>query len=377
MKFVKLLFALMFSIVSGVTVSCAAGLNPIPLTGALVTFNILNFTGIMQFTGAFMGLTVTDLITEYGAYYKAGGQNVARVLKQMMQPTVTEKFMTLIKTDDTIYELAQGKINDLLQPFQKAFTVKGGMEFTPNKLQLYHVKVDDSLYPDDIEATWLGFLSSSDLTRKDWPIVRYIIENYYLPKIKENIELKEIFNGVYSAPMAGVAGATGTSMNGLKKQLQDGLSAGTVNFVPMGHITRANIFDKVENFVNCISQVYQGVPMNINMSPVWEKAYLQDKRSQGFYFYTAAGDVNKGIDFTPQSVQGLPSMLGSNIIFATPKDNMLYLQKKDINKYKFNIEESKREVFFMTDWWEGVGFGINEIVWAFDPSITEASGSGF
>jgi hypothetical protein len=29
----------------------------------------------------------------------------------------------------------------------------------------------------------------------------------------------------------------------------------------------------------------------------------------------------------------------------------------------FKIEESKRQVFFMSDWYEGIGFGLNEAVW--------------
>ena len=34
-----------------------------------------------------------------------------------------------------------------------------------------------------------------------------------------------------------------------------------------------------------------------------------------------------------------------------------------MNKETFKVEESKRCVSVMTDWGEGVGFGINEVVW--------------
>jgi len=30
---------------------------------------------------------------------------------------------------------------------------------------------------------------------------------------------------------------------------------------------------------------------------------------------------------------------------------------------KIDVQESKRCVSFLTDWWKGVGFGISEIVW--------------
>ena len=30
---------------------------------------------------------------------------------------------------------------------------------------------------------------------------------------------------------------------------------------------------------------------------------------------------------------------------------------------KFDIQESKRTVSILTDWWEGLGFGMNAAVW--------------
>jgi hypothetical protein len=111
--------------------------------------------------------------------------------------------------------------------------------------------------------------------------------------------------------------------------------------------------------------------MTVNMSKRWERAYLTDKRANGFYQISGEGQINKKVDFVPQEVKGLASMAGSNVLWATPKANMVHLTKKDINKNKVNIEESKRQVFLMTDWWEGIGFGINEIVWT-----TYGTGSG-
>jgi hypothetical protein len=32
------------------------------------------------------------------------------------------------------------------------------------------------------------------------------------------------------------------------------------------------------------------------------------------------------------------------------------------------VEESKREVSLMLDWYEGIGFGYNELVYAFKPA---------
>lgn len=312
-------------------------------------------------------MDISAILSEYGAYYEKSGQNKKRVLKMLMQAAVTEAIMTPMKTDDTVFKLAQATIDDIIQPFQKSWTPNEASAFIANELKLYHLKVDEELYPDDIEASWLGFLASNDLDRSKWPLVRFIIEGLYIPKITDNIELKEIFHGVYAAPEAGVAGATGTSMHGLGKMILDGLEDGTVNNIDLGVITAENIFDKVELFVDGISEVYQGVKMEICMSNKWARAYHRDKRAQGFYDYGSDKDVKGNVDFTPQSVKSLPSMHGSDVVFATPKSNMISMGKKSQNKNKFSIETLKRQVFFMTDFWKGVGFGINGAVWAHDP----------
>lgn len=319
-----------------------------------------------------MGLTVSGLISEFGAYYLNSGQNAKRVLKLMTQPTKTETYMTPIKTDETIYQLAQSTVSELVQPFQKAWTPKGTDTFTPKTITMQHLKADIELYPDDIEATWLGFLASGELTRKDWPLVKWLIEGNYLPKIRENLELAEIYKGVFASPTPGAAGATGTSMNGLQLLLQQGVALGTINQITLGALDEATIFDQVELFIDGISQVYQGIPMNVYMSPYWAKAYLRDKRTNGFYTIKSQGEIDLSIDFAPQTVVPLPSMAGTNDIFATPKENMIHLTKKDSNRNKFNIEESKRQVFLMTDWWEGIGFGIDQAVWT---NVTAGSGS--
>jgi hypothetical protein len=315
-------------------------------------------------------MNISDILSEYGAYYEKAGQNKKRVLQLLMQATVTEGHMTPMKTDDTVFKLAQATIDDIIQPFQKGWTPNEAAAFVANELRLYHLKVDEELYPDDIEASWLGFLAADDLDRSKWPLVRYIIEGLYIPKIADNIELKEIFHGEYAEPTPGVAGATGTSMNGLAIMIRDGLEDGSINNIDLGSLTAENIFDKVEEFADNISEVYQGVKMNVFMSQTWYKRYMRDKRAQGFYDYSSDKSITSGIDFTPQSVVALPSMHGSDVIFATPKSNIISLSKKSQNKNKFMIETLKRQVFFMTDFWKGVGFGINGAVWAHDPDAS-------
>lgn len=320
-----------------------------------------------------MGLTVSSIISEFGAYYESTGQNAKRVLRLLTQPSVTEGFMTSKKTDDTIYKLANSSVSAIIQPFQKTWSPKGTNAFKPVKIEQHHIKADIELYPDDIEASWLGFLSDNNQTRKDWPLVKWLVESDYLPKMREEMELNEIYKGQFVEPESGVAGDAGTGMDGLRLKQVQGITAGTMNALTgLGTLDPATIFDQVEAAVDQVSEVYLGVSMKVFMSNKWALAYMRDKRSNGFYTIKSSNEIDRSIDFVPFQVQGLPSMAGTNDIFITPKENMIHLTKKDVNKSRFNIEESKRQVFLMTDWWEGVGYGINEAVWT---NVTAGSGS--
>ena len=311
-----------------------------------------------------MSLTVTDVITEYGAYYQDAGQNKQRLLKLLTTPRELTDLATPIKTDDQIYRLGNAFFESLVQPFQKAFTPKGGVEIVPNEIRVYRMKIDIEFQPDDLVASWLGFLTAKSVNRADWPFVKWLNEVYFISKIDADMELKEYYKGIYSTPVSGSAGIDGTSMNGLKFQLQDGVDKGTINSVSLGgDLDKDTIFDQVELFTDLISEVYQGIQMNVYMSRYWYKKYMQDKRAQLFYMKTSDQQIDSGIDFTPLNVKPLACMVGTNDIWCTPKENFLHISPATNMKNTFRFEEAKRSVAVMGDWWEGLGFGINQAVW--------------
>ncbi len=308
-------------------------------------------------------MDIQEIITAFGAYYENSGQNQTRVKKMLTQGLITPGICTPIKTDDTIFKLAKLSLSHVVQPFQKGWTPRNASAITPNEIRLFHFKVDEDIWPDDVEATWLGFLESESVTRKDWPLVRFLIEAGYIPQINHDMELFEYGQGAYADPTPGTSGVTGTGMDGLITLLQRGVDNETINSIPLGALTKESIYDQVETFVDGISQIYQGIPMSVFMSQTWRKLYLRNKRESGFYFKTSDKEIDESIDFTNQNVVELPCLNGTDVIFATPKENLLHLMKKSSNKTKFSIEESKREVSFLCDWWEGLGFGMNAAVW--------------
>ncbi len=310
-----------------------------------------------------MSITTTSIVQEYGAYYIDAGQNKKRILTMLSQGREITDFATPIKTDDTIFRLANATFRTLVQPFQKTFTQKGGVEIVPNEIRQYRFKIDDEFMPDELYATWLGFLTQKSVDRKDWPFVKWLIEVYYARQIDQDMELNEYYKGVYAAPVAGTAGADGTGMNGLKKQIQAGVDALKINSVNLGALDTTTIFDQVESFTDSIAEVYQGIKMNVFMSRYWYKKYMQDKRAQGFYQRTSDKDIDGKIDFTPLDVKPLACMVGTDDIFCTPVENFIHISPATLTKNQFKLEEAKRSVAVMADWSEGLGFGINEAVW--------------
>ena len=94
--------------------------------------------------------------------------------------------------------------------------------------------------------------------------------------------------------------------------------------------------------------------MNVFISRVWYKKYMQDKRAQGFYQKTSDKQIDAGIDFTPLDVKHLACMVGTDDIFCTPAENFLHLSPATFTKNQFKLEEAKRAVAVIADWTEGL-----------------------
>lgn len=310
-----------------------------------------------------MSIVKTNLVTDFGAHYIPEGQNESRLLSAVRTPSKTASYAKPIIHDGDLYRFSNVKLGEIVQGFQKAFTAKGDVTFEPNEIRLRNLKIDLSLYPDDVKGSWLGFLQTlNDQERKNWPIVRYLLEKEVVPQMHEDLELKAYFKGAYVAPVAGTATTTAATMDGVKSLITAGL-AGNMNTVTLTDaISKANAFDRIEEFVDAIPSLLNSVKMRIYMDPKLLRWYHQDKRN------THGADVNYNpekpvVDFTNVELVGLDSMAGEKMLWATPIDNFLYLRRQN-GMQKPKVEEAAREVKLMLDWYEGLGFGYDELVYA-------------
>lgn len=315
-------------------------------------------------------LTISDIVSEYGKYYVNGGQNEKDILKLMKQPAVTPSHAKPILTENTQYQFATSHFGTKVQQFQKKFTPKGDDEFKPNNIQLRQGKIDYSFYPDEITESWAGFLSSIDEgDRSKWPIVRYMVENSVLPSIPNDMELLAYGKGIYEAPVEGESGEASKVMDGLIKLTDDGLvNAGKPmnNVVLTGPSTKDNGVDFIETFLKSVDDLYlNNFKFKILCDPIIVRNYQANYRERFNQSVVYSDERTLKVDFHANvELVSLPSLSNTGRVIATPADNFLYVRRKNgINAP--TIQADKREVIIMTDWWEALGFGYNELVWVY------------
>ena len=309
-------------------------------------------------------MNISDIITEFGAYYLKNGQNAARLYQLLRANSATSELLTPVMTDETIWRAAKAIQKRILQPFQKAFTPIDGAEFTPLEIRMYKMKVDDSQYPDDLEASWLGFLAGNSTDRTTWPFVRWYVEQILIPQAIEDLELYEIFWGVYASPTPGTAGDAGTAMDGINKVIMDLQDAGSIDPILTGTLEadHSDFVDQIEEFADGINAKYAMQSMSLAMSETNAKKYRRGYDAKYGRNTNQIGKNDIEVSKTNLTVVGLPSMVGSDGIWCTPKANAIKLMKRTENINYVEIEKVDRQVKFYTDYSIGVGFIIPQAV---------------
>jgi hypothetical protein len=310
-------------------------------------------------------MDVSEIISEFGAYYIDQGQNMARLVKILNWPLATEKMFTPMMTDETRYRGAQSTFGRLVQPFQQGWTPISSLSFTPIEIQLYNQKVDLDETPHVLEASWLGFLAGNEIDPITWPFVRWYLEVWLIPQIQEDVEINEIYSGVYAAPTPGTAGAAGTSMNGIKKIINDNINSSRITpiadigAIPVGD--DEDVYDYFEMFADRIGKKYWNMDMMIGCGMDIARSALRGK-SLKYNRNTVGIAIDNKVEYTNLSIVGLPSHNGAGKIWCTPKQNAVFFRKKTANMKNFKIESIKRTLSLYTDFWNGIGFHIPEIV---------------
>jgi hypothetical protein len=316
-------------------------------------------------------ITATDVVSMFGAYYLNAGQDQNNIHDRLREQFGSQDAFTVIETEDTILRESNTAYAEVLQGFQKAFTPKGGVTFTPKQIPLFNVKVDQSFYPDDLKNSWFGFLLSEKLDRTEWPFVRWFIEVYVMGQIMADLETQAIYAGVYAAPTPGTANAAVAVMNGVKKIINDAITATTMTTLATGAPSATNTTwaTQVEDFCKLIPELYWNQDFALNMSRGLALRYKQGRRTKYNSNYSQASDMLAVQDFENIQVTGRASMTGATKIWGTPKKNAILAFKGGSNKQIVEVEKVDRQVKVYTDFWIGAGFIDDGIVFTNDRDL--------
>ena len=336
-------------------------------------------------------IDVADLKKEFGTYLSQDTK--IDLYTQMFQGFDTAKYMTT-KLAVTEWRASQGMISSVVQQYSTKWPPKGSMKFTPLVIKNRRHKINVSIIPDDIVDSWLMYLYDESLSPDKMPITRYIMQEYLLPKILEDIELRMIAKGKYkegatdslSSGDQGIPAEDG--MDGFETIIAEAKKVdGTdksmgINFfdktIDIKTCTDDQILNHVREFVSFIAPAFRRKNMPVFCSYEFYERYkwaYKNKWGAG----SGTTDPNFGgdrIDFSTNVLVPLASMYASPIIFATPKENFIKLRHKNEAPNIVNdIQRINYEARIFGEFWLGAGFAIGEAVFAavpdgYDPYAT-------
>ncbi len=316
-------------------------------------------------------IDIEDIVTEWGEYYVNQSQNMSRLKKKLYQGTETDQYFKLQIVTDTVDNNAYAEMAEVLQAYQDAFTPKGDMTFKPVSIKLFPMKIDWEKNPTALWKSWLGFLAGDGIDRAEWPFIRYIIEQHLIARRDEDKEVKAIFKGEFSAPVAGTAGAAEDAMDGIRTIVRGWNTDGRSNAIATGAFES----DPVD-FVTQLEEFVAQIPLNVrrNLKNIFIDAdmmsrYRSGKRSKYNQNWAQASDLETIEDQQNIRVTGLPSMEGSEMIFTSLPDLMVRRQNRAKNINTFKVESAKRAVSIYTDWFEGIGFLVPELLYHNDRDL--------
>lgn len=318
-------------------------------------------------------IDASQVVSMFGDYYKNNGQGVKDINAALRHSFETKNAFTVVETDDSVLDNLNTEFGEVLQSFQKTYTPKGSIKFIPNRIQTFELKVDTSFYPDDLKRSYLEFLTTKNLDRSTWPFVRWVVEVYLMAQIQQDFELEAIFKGVYQAPTAGTANAAVDTMNGIKKIINDGITATKIAPIVTGALSTdpAAFCTQIETFIEAIPSLYRRRGLELNMADSLLIRYMKGRRAKYNNNYNQVSDL-QAVEYYPNiKLHGYESHEGSEKIWASPKLNSILAFKGIANLSNFKIETDKREVAIFTDFRVGLGWLNDNYLFTNDQDVPE------
>lgn len=335
--------------------------------GAGIGLQALGYQLPMGSLAAFT-ITTTALNSAFGSAYKHGDKSERDLFQKIYYgATFDQDLFTKKSTNLTEYQEGLSSSTAVTQPYQADFTPSGSVTFAPFKLSLQAWKIDVQLSSYDIWNSWVGFLH--DMEQKDpsmQAFVRYVMENHILPQHIEDWELNIAYAGVYAAPTAGTAGAVGTTINGVKKVINDAITATTISPITTGAADSdpVTFVEQVQDFVAQISTRYRKKAMILAMSEDLELRFRNGMREKYPTTSRDIVDLLKVANYPNIEVRGYAAMGTSGKYFCTPKANAVKAVRGTARDFQFQTDI--RIIKAATEQWAAYGFRDHSAVFTND-----------
>jgi hypothetical protein len=304
-----------------------------------------------------MSITVTDIITEYGAYYLNGGQDVNDLLLPLR--TGSDFYADLTpyskknvggEGSNSKWDRALVETERVMQPWKVDYspTTSDG-SIAPLSTPIRTWKPDRTISPTEtVHENWLQFMEDMNVTVQEWPFVRWFMEVYIMNQLVEDFNTVS-YTGIYAAPSAGATpGALVDSVDGFEQMLLTHIASGLITPIANGAVdllTDSEYTEYVEDFVKQVDSKLLKKNCVLKMSHTNYMKYRDGYR-----------DIHgKEMDFNGQTpyiidskveIKGYSAMDGSERIYLTEKgnDKKVLPMKNEMGKMWLEAAEYKVKV---------------------------------
>lgn len=339
-------------------------------------------------------MNVADLVAKWGATYIDQGQTQKDITAALFTKRKTDSmFSPVIETND-VYRHVYSERDSVLQAFTPYFHSKGGTTLSAHEQKLGVFKINKGLKPDAVRNSFVSFWAELEkANRKDWNLIRYEIQQNYIPQSHDEYERDVAYRGWqvtgYDA-VPTVNGATlvrefasadaelpgNASMDGIWIQIVRGVAAGKVNVVNTGALAAAaeDFVTQVEDFMMGIPEEARGEIDYLVMSEANYNKYLDGMDIKYNMNYRQIED-KRSIKKTMAKVEWIRGMDNSDKMWCTrPKNRVKPTHIENTGKFAVEVKDIYT-IQVATDWKKVITFKAPELVFTNDLENTITAGN--
>lgn len=325
----KLKFSFRLIAIAALCVAFAAPLAAAAGIGTLSASGILfGAVALASASSATPGITlqgwdVSALNSAYGTKYADGSKSLRDLYDTIYGAAKFDSLFQLEYTTLSVYERAGVGMSSVAQAFQSGFTPKGTLTGVTSSSTLQRVKIDWKGGTYELWGSWLGFLRKEGLDEANQTMFLDFVINHLVKKYQEEMDLSAAYKGVYNAPTPGTAGNVGDSIDGVRKKINDFVSAGKITPISTGALQSdpVDFVTQVEAFVEGIPSKDRSSTMTLAMASEQYAKWRRGMRTKYNGQHLMVTELDQVIDHPNITVAGFDAMSSSSKIFCTPVGN--------------------------------------------------------